>query len=426
MMTHRIRRRLFVCGALPVLAAALALFIVLPAVPLSAPSAVYGDTNDNHDGEHGDAHDDDHEADRDETIVELNDDKLAILKLDTVKVRRGTLTQVLQLPGEVQWNTDRVAHVVPRVSGVVRHVYKGLGDMVQEGEVLAELDSGELASAKAAYLAAHAREQLAQANFEREQRLWEQKITAERDYLEAKSALAEARIEKRLAELQMYAIGIAEETVKNLPQAPDSELTAYRMISPLTGVVVDRHIVRGEMLTTDSQAYMIVDPSTVWVIGRAYERDLRLLSTGQTAAIRVDAYPNEPFEGTVDYISRQLDLETRTVEVRVVLDNPSGRLRAGMFGEMTVFAEVYSSRGEHTEGLLVPREAVQRMENGFVVFRQVAPGRFRMVPVQIRDKSRTYALVVGELRVGDEVVMGDTFLLKSEAARGKMGEGHSH
>jgi len=380
--------------------------------------------HDDHDGESED-HGDEHEE-HEEGVVRLNADKLAGLHLSTARVRRGSLSQTLELTGEVRWNAERVTHVVPRVPGVVREVNKSLGDRVAEGEVLALLDSRELAAAKAAYLTALAREQLAGTNFAREEKLWKQQVSAERDYLESQNALAQAKIESRLTQLQLQAIGLSDAEIKAIPNAPDDELTLFRLTAPLAGVVVERHITRGEMLKDDSQAFQIVDPSEVWVMGRAYERDLRLLSTGQKAIVRLEAIPGEQFEGKVDYIASQLDLETRTVEVRVVLTNPGNRFRAGMFGVVSVFASTASGEPQQPLGLLVPRGAVQPVKGGFVVFRQMDPGEFQMIPVQVRGRSKEFAWVEGDLRVGDSVAIGDTFVLKSEAAKEEMGGGHSH
>ena len=368
-----------------------------------------------------DAHEDE------EGVVRLNADKLVGLHFNIVKVRKGSLSQTIELTGEVNWNAERVTHVVPRVPGVVRKVYKSLGDTVKEGDVLALLASRELATVKAAYLTALAREQLALTNFNREEKLWKQQVSAERDYLESQNALAEAKIVSRLTQLQLHAIGLSEADVQAISQSPDSELSLYRMTTPLAGVIVERHITRGEMLKDDSQTFLIVDPSEVWVMGRAYERDLRLLHTGQKATVRLDAFPGEQFEGTVDYIASQLDPETRTVEVRVVLANPEQRFREGMFGMVSVFGTATDDKTQQPTNLLVPRDAVQPVKDGFVVFRKMEdPGEFKMIPVQVRGKSKEFVWVEGELRAGDGVAIGDTFVLKSEAAKKEMGGGHGH
>lgn len=357
-----------------------------------------------------------------EGVVHLNADKLSGLDLNTVKVRSGSLALTLELTGEVHWNAEGVAHVAPRVAGVVLEVHKRLGDHVREGDVLAVLDSRELAMAKAEYLTARALEMMSDTAFLRANKLWKQQVSAERDYLEAKNALAEAKISSRVAQLQLRALGLSEAAIRTIPEAPDDSLTRYEMTAPIPGVIVERHATRGEILGDDSEAFHIVDTSNVWMMGHAHERDLRHLSTGQEAVIRLEAFPGERFEGKVDYVSSLLDPETRTVEVRVVLNNAGHRFRAGMFGVVSVFSGTQTGAA----GLLVPVESVQPANDGFAVFRRVEADIFRMVPVQVRARSKEFAQVLGDLRPGDEVVIGDTFVLKSEAAKEEMGGGHSH
>ena len=119
--------------------------------------------------------------------------------LVTTRARGGTLRLTLRLPGEIRMNADRVAHVAPRASGVVREVAVTLGAKVRRGQAMAVLESSELAEAKATYLAAAERLDLAHEQVTREEGLRRKKISSEQDYLEAKQALAEARIAMRTA-----------------------------------------------------------------------------------------------------------------------------------------------------------------------------------------------------------------------------------
>ena len=121
----------------------------------------------------------------------------------------GLVENSTELPGEVQVNGDRMAHVAPRVSGVVKEVFASLGDSVRGGQVLAVLESRELADSKADFLASSERLKLADATFRREERLWDEKISSEQDYLDARRGLAEARIARRAAEQKLHALGFS-------------------------------------------------------------------------------------------------------------------------------------------------------------------------------------------------------------------------
>jgi membrane fusion protein, heavy metal efflux system len=348
----------------------------------------------------------------------LDTDKLGGLKLGTAKVSKGTLALTLDLPGEVKWDTGRIAHVVPRVTGVVAQVKSTLGDVVSEGDVLAVLDSGDLASAKSGYLAALAREQMEQANFDREKTLWEQKISAEQDYLEAMNALTEAQIEKRLAERQLHAIGVPDEEVQGLAAAPESELTVYRLKAPLSGVVVERHIVRGEMLGPDSQAYLVADASRVWVIASIYEKDIAQVKLGQSAEVMLRAYPSRVFRGDITWVADAVDEQTRTLKVRIEVDNPEGLLKPGMF------ASIALAVAQKSDILTIPVSALQTQGGETIVFVDEGGGRFERREVTVGIRSADAVEIVEGLLGGERVVTDGSFILKSELEKEGFGGDH--
>ena len=182
---------------------------------------------------------DDHD---DERVVHIADADLEALGIVIETAGPGRLAVTAELPGEVQVDGDRMAHVAPRVGGVVREVRASLGDTVRRGQLLAVLSSRELADAKATYLAATERLRMADATFSREERLFEGKISSEQDYLDAKRNRAEGRIESRASEQKLLALGVTAEEIGQLPDSHDVALTDYRLLSPFDGTVIDRHI----------------------------------------------------------------------------------------------------------------------------------------------------------------------------------------
>jgi RND family efflux transporter MFP subunit len=481
------------------------------------------------DSETADHEDHDHESDEhaeheehgehEEGVVHLSPEKLASLQLETRPVREGDLTTTIELPSEVQWNTDRLVHITPRAPGIVVEVRKSLGDIVQEDTLLCVLDSREMGNAKMEYLAdlrrfevaradfdrektvyentkkllaildgdpppeealekahdlavgenknrlltAYTRMRVNQQNFQRMEKLLKDSIASEADWLEAKgdyevsradySSTREeivfdleldylraqkdfdvARTEMRNSERALHILGMTgHETgqLKDQAEETDENISRTPLYSPITGVITDRHLTRGEMVGTNTPLYTIADMSDVWVIGRVYEREVRFLRVGQKATVRLDAFPGELFEGVVDYIGSQLDPDTRTVQARVVLPNPERRFRPGMFGVVTVFTP---REGEATAtastSLLVPISALQRVEDGHVVYRVVEEGVFEAVPVQVAARSQDFAEVTGDLAADDRVVVGESFVLKSEMGRESLSSGghagHGH
>ncbi|MFQ5464182.1 MAG: efflux RND transporter periplasmic adaptor subunit [Phycisphaerae bacterium] len=445
--------------------------------------------------------------------MHLNTAQLSALTLAHVPVKRGSLTSIVELSGEVAFNADRLVHISPRVSGIVSSVEKTLGDGVTVGDVLCVLDSREMGDAKMEYLVDLSRFEVARAdyeraetvykntkkllaildpepapqqvlnlahdlavgdnknklltsytrmkvnlrNYERNQELLASKIASEAEFLAAQGAYDVARAdylstreeisfdlelrflraakdhqvaetEMRNAERALHILGLSNEQTAQIAQQGkeiDVDISRATMRSPISGVIVDRHLTRGELVDTQTRLYTIVDLSEVWVMGRAYERDIRFLKPRQKTTVSLDAFPGQLYEGEVDYVASQLDPNTRTVQVRVVLPNPDGRLRPGMFATVVIHVDSGMDAAPR-EGLLVPAAALQRVKDVFVVFRATGPGEYKLVEVHVLGKSREFAEVTGALSVGDQIAVGDTFVLKSEVGKHEMGGGHSH
>jgi membrane fusion protein, heavy metal efflux system len=167
-----------------------------------------------------------HDEHEEEKIIRLPEAKRKELGIEVATAQPGSLQTQLALTGTVSVNTDRFVRIVSRIPGVVREVRKNLGDSVRAGEVMAVIDSRELADAKGAYLAATERVTLTADTFQREKDLWEKKISPAEDYLKAKQAHTEARIELRLAKQKLIALGFADAALKQLASEPEALLHA--------------------------------------------------------------------------------------------------------------------------------------------------------------------------------------------------------
>lgn len=364
-----------------------------------------------HEGEHGHA-DEDHSLRLDEAV-------LREFGITLRSATSGTLSVTKRLTGEVVYNPDRYAHALPRAAGVARSVAVRIGERVEAGETLAVLDSRELAEARGRYLAAHSREQIAATNYRRESDLWERQVNSERDFLEAKQALSEARVERRLAEHQLHALGLSEKEIGSLPERDETTLTRYEMAAPIDGVVVERHAVPGEVLNQDASQppFVIADLSTVWVHLTVYPKDLSSIRVGQKVRIRMaGALPAA--EGRIDYIAPALEQATRTATARVVLDNPDGLWKPGLF----VTAEV--AVADDAAAVVVPRGAVQTVEGRDVVF-VAHGGSIEPRPVQLGAGDAEHVAIRGGLGPGERYVAENAFSLKAELAKESFG-GHSH
>jgi cobalt-zinc-cadmium efflux system membrane fusion protein len=361
--------------------------------------------------EHGeDAHD--HDA---EQVVRLSADKAQQLGIEVAVARPGSLQTSLTLPGTVALNADRQVHIVSRVPGIVREIRKNLGDAVRAGEIMAVIDSRELADAKATYLAARERLNLAETTLAREKDLWEKQISPEQDYLTAKQATAEARIELRVATQKLHALGFSEVSVQQLAGRPNASLTRYEVVAPLAGTVIEKHIAVGELLKDDAEAFVVADLSTVWVDLNVPPKDLPLVRKGQRVTISADSTMQA--EGTVSYVGPIVSEDSRTAVTRVVLPNPDGHWRPGLF--VTAALAV----GDTAVAVLIPKTALQTIDGKPSVFVHTPEG-FMSRPVTLGRANETQVEITAGLQAGERYASTETFVLKAELGKGTASHDH--
>ena len=171
----------------------------------------------------------------------------------------------LDATGEVVINPDRLSHIVPYISGVVIEVRKRLGDSVHKDETMAVIESRELSDLQSSFLVARERLNLSETTYLREKRLWEKKISSEKEYLDAKQSQVEAAIELEAADQKLHALGFDEAYLKEFTFHHEKQLTRYEITAPFDGIVIEKHISLGEAVKDDTGAFVIADLSSVWV-----------------------------------------------------------------------------------------------------------------------------------------------------------------
>jgi cobalt-zinc-cadmium efflux system membrane fusion protein len=364
-------------------------------------------------GEH-EGHDD-HD---DEGGIQLSHGELEEFEIELAEAVSGTLDLTIELPGEIALNADRLAHVVPRVAGIVREVKKRLGDSVKAGEVMAVLESREVAEAKSAYLAALERLALARSNFQREEMLWQKKISSEQEYLNARQALAETQIEKRLAEHKLHVLGFSEESVSALPRQSDTAYTQYKIVAPFSGTVIEKHITFGEAVREDSDVFVVADLTSVWADISVYQKHLAVIDEGQKVIIEIGH--GIPFvEGKISYVGPLIGKATRTALARVILPNPDGRLRPGIF--ITAKVAVDSVKAP----IVIPKSALQTVDGKTVVFVKHEE-KFEPQPVKLGRRNTSHVEIAEGLEAGTWYVSRGAFTLKAQMSKGAFGDAHNH
>ncbi len=323
--------------------------------------------------------------------------------------------------GEVRLNEERAVFVGPLAPGVVRAIRVDLGSRVSQGQVLFDVDSAEFRQAKADFLRSSAALDLARASQQRESDLFSRGICPKKDLLEAEAALREAQAVQRAAMGALLSMGISEKELHRL--ASEGAPTGLMPVcAPFPGVVLERSLSLGALVQPGDRALLLADTSKVWVITTLYESDVPGLLQEQArrpveAEVRVAAYPERVFKGTVERVGGTLDEATRSAQARVVVENPDGLLRAGMF------AKVKLLQTPAAKAAALPKEAVLEDEGRTFVFVHVTGPYYIRRAVTVGPASDGWIPVTGGLKAGDRVVTTGAFLLKSDVLRSKMGAG---
>ncbi len=378
------------------------------------------DDHDSADEEH-DAHDenDDHGEEDDHGLIRLSSAELDEFGIEVQTAIGGQIVGLLTLPGEIVLNADQVAHIVPRVPGIVKRVDKRLGDDVKPTEVMAVLESRELAEAKAEYLAAGQRLALAQATFASSETLKGKGIMPELDFLAIRRERDEAQIEVRAAEYKLHALGLTDEEMARIPKEDDSAFSRYELRAPFAGTVIDKHITLGEVVTSDSDVFALADLSSVWVHLTVYQKDLPSVRAGQSVVV-VFGHDIPDAYGTIDYVSPIVEETTRTATARIVLPNPQRQWRPGLF--ITGRLEVETVHAK----VLVPKTALQTVEERLAVFVETEGG-FELRWVTLGRSDDANVELVEGLAAGERYVAVGAFSLKAELGKEAFaGEGHAH
>jgi cobalt-zinc-cadmium efflux system membrane fusion protein len=366
------------------------------------------------DHEVGAAEKDDHEdepegAEHTEAAeVELSETQIVAAGISLATAQPSKIKSAIELPGEITFNQDRTAQVVPRLAGVVEAVKVDLGEQVKHGQVLAVIASTDLSERRSEFYAAQKRLGLAQKTYRREKELWEERISAEQDYLQAQQALREAELTVANAKAQLQALGS--------DAGKQDALSRYELKAPFDGMIVEKDITLGESVNTDDKIFTISDLSTVWADISVPANALSAVRVGSNAVIESTAFESSA-NGTVSYVGSLVGQQSRAATARVTLPNPEGVWRPGLFVKVRVGA------GEASVPVAVSPDAIHTLEEKPVVFVRTDHG-FAAQPI-VTGRSDSEAVEIKEgLQAGARYALDNSFIIKSEL--GKASASHAH
>jgi cobalt-zinc-cadmium efflux system membrane fusion protein len=323
--------------------------------------------------------------------------------VQVVTIEPTTLKRTLRLTGAVAYNAFNTTPVITQVGGPVSRILVVPGQRVKTGEPMLDVSSPDYSQLLDSYLKAADAFRLAEKFYARAQGLYEHHAIAERDLEQAESDRTQAQADLNAAEQGMKILGIKNPA--DLAKAPSSALIP--VLAPISGEVVERLVQPGQVVQAgQTQAFTISDLSTVWVLANVYQADLAYVRNGDDVVVETDAYPDK-FHGRISYVSPALDPSTRTLQARILVDNPGEKLKRDMYCTVTVTAGVLSNV------VAVPNSSVLRDDNNQpFVYVATSANQFGRRDVDLGESQNGQTQIIKGISVGERVVGDGSLFLQ--------------
>lgn len=321
--------------------------------------------------------------------TKIGPEKIQKLGVRTEAASLRDLARVVHAVGRVEANERLTYTIAPKFEGWIEKLYVNTtGQPVGRGQPLLEVYSPELVSAQKEYaIAIQGQKSLQNAS------------------PEAQAGMKQLA-ESSLARLRNW--DISDEQLQALSKSGEARRT-LTLRSPVSGVVMEKKAVQGMRFMPGEVLYQIVDISSVWIVADVFEQDLALVEAGQTAKVKVNAYPGKEFTAKVAYVYPSLNTQTRTVPVRLELANPGNLLKPAMYADIELAAPAQG------KVLAVPTSAVIFGGTRQTVLVEVADGRFEPREVKLGTQGKDYVEVLEGVGEGEKVVVSANFLIDSES-----------
>lgn len=350
--------------------------------------------------------------------VTLSDSAIGEINLQTFKVQSKIFTGSFLLTAEVKADQNNEALVGPLLSGRVQKVFVNTGQYVRKGDLLMTAEGLEIGELKASYLKTKAALEFAKANYERTKKLFSENIGSQKELLIAQADYEKANAEFKAEDKKIHSIGLSD---KDIEESINEDHTSgtLNIRAPISGVIVERNVVTGQFVEPSENAFRILNVSSVWVDGQVFEKDIARIDAKAVIFFVSSAYPGEKFEGRISFVGQMLDEQTRTLTVRATLQNPKGKLKPHLFGEMHIPVS-----GNKT-AIFVPESAVFSLDGNDFVFVKVSADSFIKRMIKIRKYSASEIEIIEGIIEGEEVVSQGVYYLVSVLQKDQI-EGDEH
>jgi cobalt-zinc-cadmium efflux system membrane fusion protein len=401
------------------------------------------ETHDEHDDHADDAHDDhaddahDDHGDGHSDEVKIPEAAIAASGIKIGTASKRNLTASFVAPSRVAFNGEAMAHVGSVVSGRVVEIKVRVGDKIKKDDVLLVVESPELGKAQSDFLQRKTEKEIAESAveptkdaYQRAKQLFDESqgiafSEVQRREVEYRAAVGNAASTKAAmlaAENGLHLLNVTQEQIKTLTETGEIH-PRFEIRAPIDGQVIEREVTLGELVSPDKEKLLVVaDTSTYWVLADVPEMRLADVIVGSKAEVQLAALPGERIAGEVSLISAEVDPNTRSARLRIVVENRDNQLRPGMFARSLIQA----GKTDAPPILAIPEESVQTVEGGPSVFVLVEgePNTFARRSVVVGRAVNGYVPVISGLKDGEQLVIAGTFILKAEL--GKSEAAHEH
>lgn len=347
--------------------------------------------------------------------VKLSTESIKQIKLETETVSLQPFTGYLTIPAKVITNQDNEAQIGSLVQGRVHRVFVKVGDFVKAGQVLMTVEGLDIGQIKAGFLIAKAALDYTKADYERQKKLFDEKIGSQKALLESQAEYEKALAEYKAEDRRIHSVGLSDEDVMDDKTGEEHTSGTLPIKSSINGVIVERNVVLGQLVDATTNAFKVINTNTVWVDGQIYEKDIAKINRKTIALFTSETYRNEKFNGRIIYIGQTVDEQSRTITVRGEFKNTNSKLKPQMFGELKIPVS------SNAKAIMIPEEAVVKEAGQEYVFVQTSDTTssngvqaFEKRIVIIGASVDNRIEIKEGLREGEKVVSKGVFFLKSE------------
>lgn len=348
--------------------------------------------------------------------ITLSLESIKQIKLETHTAALLPFSGTITIPAEVKTNQDNEAQIGSLIQGRVHKVFANVGDYVKAGQVLMTVEGLEVGEIKSGFLKARANYDYAKANYERQKKLFDEKIGSQKSLLESQSEFEKAEAEYRAEDKRIHSVGLSDEEVLKEKDGDDHSSGTLPIKSMINGVVVERNVVIGQLVDATTTAFKVINTGTVWIDGQIYEQDIDKVTNNSKVRFIAGSNDRSKVDGRIIYVGQTVNDETRTILIRAEFKNPGNLLKPQMFGELQI------KTGSKAKAILVPEESIVKEADQSYLFVQTSDSTFERRDIVIGLASDNLVEVKEGIKDGEKIVTKGVFYLKSELKKDELEE----